>query len=129
MQDVLYSELKAYLEESRTQKARESEKLDKITDSVANLATEHQLTRQLFNSKFEMVGHQIAGMNARIDNLEKDNDATGVTAVKELQDRLKEEREGKQYIYKVIIGAMGTLLMMAIGGGATVVWHLIQRHP
>lgn len=119
------AELKAYLEEDRTRQVAEGTKLDKVFEAVNKLGSEHQLMRLSFESKFEMVHHQIAGIHSRVSGLEKQQDLTGTSKIESLYAQLKMERDAKQGIYKTIISAIGGALVLGLGAAGSVIWYLV----
>lgn len=122
-------ELRAYLQEGRDSRVRESEKLDKVVDAVTRLTTEHQMMRLSFENKLELVQHQIAGMNARISELEKDQEVTGNGRLEALNVRIAEERDFRKNVTKIALSAVGTILTLGVGGIGTVLWYLLTKKP
>jgi len=127
-------DLREYLEEGRRQRLTEGEKLDRLVDAVNRVTNEQLLLRQSVDSKFELVQHQIAGINSRVgkveEKVEKSEDVTGSHNIEELQRKLKDEREQKSFIYKTIIGALGSVIVLGLAGAGTVIWYLVtKQHP
>ena len=122
-------ELRSYIQEGREQRARESDKLDRMVDAVTKLTTEHQMMRLSFENKLELVQHQIAGMNARISDIEKDQEQTGAGKLEALTDRVSDEREFRKTVTRISISAVGTIFTLGLGGIGTALWYLLTRKP
>lgn len=119
------ADLRAYLEEDRTRQVTEGTKLDKVIEGVNKLGSEHQLMRLSFESKFEMVHHQIAGIHSRVSGLERQQDLTGSSNVEALHAQLKMERDAKHDLHKTILSAIGGALVLGLGAAGSIIWYLV----
>jgi hypothetical protein len=131
-------DLREYIRAGLAQRSGDGSRIDTLIRVIDQLNTQVQLSSQKTEAKFDLVANQIAGMNSRIGALEKDADDTGNYNLAELkakakeretdlEARLRETKEEKQFTLKLIIGAIGAISLMLLGGAGTVIWYLLTK--
>ena len=120
-------DLLTFLEADRLRQTEHGSKIEKILDAVNLLTSEHQHMRLSFEAKFEMIHHQIAGIDSRVGGLERQRDLADSLNLESLHAQLKIERDSKQGVYKTIVSAIGGALVLGLGAAGTVIWHFFLR--
>lgn len=87
--------LRGYIDEERARRVSDGERIDKQTLALQRIFAQLELHEQKDDSRHGEVKNALAGMNARVEKLERGAEDTGRHNVEELNKRLAEMKAEK----------------------------------
>lgn len=114
--------LAAYLDAMGDESAQAS-----IRKAIADCTNQVQLLGLKLDNHNTLLSERIAGLSARVEKLEQAEETTGSHNLATLETKLKEERASKDRLFWAVLAAVGSVLLLGLGGAGTIVWYLLTK--